>query len=156
MKQALYLLCQWLWGLPQNLVGGVFYLYYRLKGCPHFRYQGAFGVVWTNPSGSMSMGSFLFMHPNWTPENKALLEHEYGHTIQSLFFGPLYLLTVGLPSVLWAGLPYFKKLRREGRRGYYTVFPEKQASGLGKRYAKKAVPIPKRKKLPQSRRDTRP
>lgn len=156
MKRVLYLLCQWTWGLPQNLVGLFFYLYYRRKGCAHFRYQGAFGVVWTQRSGSMSMGSFLFMHPSWTPADRALLAHEYGHTIQSLFFGPFYLLMVGLPSLLWAGLPRFQRFRRETRRGYYTVFPEKQASSLGKRYAKKAVPIPKRKKLPPSRRDTRP
>ena len=139
MKRFLYLVCQWTWGLPQNLVGGVLYLFYRVKGCPHFRYQGAFGVVWTQDSGSMSMGSFLFMHPTWTPADKELLAHEYGHTIQSLFFGPFYLLTVGVPSILWAGLPGFKKLRRKGR-GYYTVYPEKQATRLGKRYAKKAVP----------------
>ncbi len=139
MKQFLYLLCQWTWGLPQNLVGGLLYLYYRLKGCPHFRYQGAFGVVWTQRSGSMSMGSFLFMHPTWTPEDKALLEHEYGHTIQSLFFGPAYLAAVGLPSVLWAGLPRFQKLRREKNRDYYAVYPEKQATRLGKRYAKSPV-----------------
>ena len=140
MKQFLYLLCQWTWGLPQNLVGGVLYLYYRLKGCPHFRYQGASVVIWTQRSGSMSMGSFLFLHPTWTPDDKALLEHEYGHTIQSLFFGPLYLGAVGLPSILWAGLPRFKRLRRETSRSYYSVYPEKQATKLGKRYAKKTVP----------------
>lgn len=141
MKQFLYLLCQWTWGLPQNLVGGALYLWYRLHGCPHFRYQGAFGVVWNRKAGSMSMGSFLFMHPTWTPEDKDLLAHEYGHTIQSLFFGPLYLLTVGLPSVLWAGLPRFQKLRREGLRSYYSVYPEKQATSLGRRYAKSAVKL---------------
>ena len=145
MKQFLYLLCQWTWGLPQNLVGLALYLYYRMKGCPNFRYQGAFGIIWTQRSGSMSMGSFLFMHPNWDPENKTLLAHEYGHTIQSLFFGPLYLLTVGLPSLLWAGLPRFKKLRREKRRSYYSVYPEKQATNLGTRFAKSPVRVKHRK-----------
>ena len=135
MKRFLYALCQWTWGLPQNLVGLALYLYYRYKGCPSFRYQGTFGVIWTQRSGSMSMGSFLFMHPSWTSEDRKLLAHEYGHTIQSLFFGPFYLLTVGLPSLLWAGLPRFQRLRREGRRGYYTVYPEKQASRLGERFA---------------------
>lgn len=142
MKRFLYLLCQWTWGLPQNLVGGAIYLFYRLKGCPRFRYQGARGVIWTQSSGSMSMGSFLFMHPSWTPKDKALLEHEYGHTIQSLFFGPLYLLGVGVPSILWAGLPAMRALRREKQISYYSVYPEKQASSLGARFAKQAVPPP--------------
>ena len=140
MKQALYLLCQWTWGLPQNLVGGAIYLYYRLRGCPHFRYQGAKGVIWTNRTGSMSMGSFLFLYHSWTPADKTLLEHEYGHTIQSLFFGPLYLLTVGLPSIVWAGTPALKALRRKRHISYYSVYPEKQASSLGARFAKKALP----------------
>ena len=148
MKRFFYLLCQWTWGLPQNLVGAALYLFYRAKGCPHFRYQGAFGVVWTQDSGSMSMGSFLFMHPSWGPEQKELLAHEYGHTIQSLFFGPLYLPAVGLPSLLWAGLPRFQRLRRETHRGYYSVYPEKQATRLGTRFAKKAVPMPKGRKKP--------
>ena len=145
MKQFLYLLCQWTWGLPQNLVGGALYLYCRLRGCPHFRYQGAFGVIWTKQLGSMSMGSFLFMHPSWTPEKKELLAHEYGHTIQSLFFGPFYLLTVGVPSILWAGLPRFQKLRREKHLSYYAVYPEKQASLLGARFAQAAVRVKHRK-----------
>lgn len=136
MKRLLYLLCQWTWGLPQNLVGLVIYLYYRARGCPSFRYQGAFGLVWTQRSGSMSMGSFLFMHPSWTPADRALLAHEYGHTIQSLIFGPLYLLTVGLPSVIWAGAPALKRRRRERHIDYYSVYPERSATRLGRRFAK--------------------
>ena len=141
MKQFLYNLCQWTWGLPQNLVGGVLYLWYRAKGCPHFRYQGASGVIWDRKAGSMSMGRFLFMHPSWTPENRDLLNHEYGHTIQSLMLGPTYLLAVGVPSILWAGLPRFKQMRREGRRSYYSVYPEKQASSLGTRFGRAAVRV---------------
>ena len=139
MKQVLYLLCQWIWGLPQNLVGAVFFLYYRARGCPCFRYQGALVTVWTQTSGSMSMGRFLFMHPSWTPKDHELLAHEYGHTIQSLFFGPLYLLTVGLPSIVWAGSPAMRVLRRERKISYDSVYPEKQATSLGRRYAKSAV-----------------
>ena len=145
MKEFLYLLCQWTWGLPQNLVGAAFYLWYRAKGCRHFRYQGAKVVVWPKKTGSMSMGSFLFMHPTWDPKDLDLLAHEYGHTIQSLFFGPFYLLTVGVPSILWAGLPRFKQMRREGRRSYYSVYPEKQATSLGARYAKSTVRVKHRK-----------
>ena len=142
MKRLLYLLCQWTWGLPQNLAGGALYLYYRLRGCPHFRYQGAAGVIWPRRAGSMSLGRFLFLYPGWTPADRALLVHEYGHTFQSLLFGPLYLLTVGLPSFLWAGLPFFRKLRREKQISYYAVYPEKQATRLGERFAREEAPTP--------------
>lgn len=141
MKRLLYILWQWIWGLPQNLVGLGFYLYYRRKGCPSFSYQGARVTVWTNHAGSMSMGRYLFMAPGWRPGNHRLLAHEYGHTIQSLFFGPVYLLVVGLPSILWAGLPLCKRMRRAGKP-YYSVYPEKGATRLGERFAK---PIPEDK-----------
>ncbi|MBO4211902.1 MAG: hypothetical protein J5878_04520 [Oscillospiraceae bacterium] len=140
MKRLLYLLCQWSWGLPQTLVGALFYFYYRQKGCRRFRYQGAFVVIWTKEAGSMSLGCFLFLHPDWTAKDRALLEHEYGHTIQSLICGPLYLLAVGLPSLLWAGLPVFQRHRRTRGISYYAVYPEKQASSLGERFAKKMLP----------------
>ena len=113
MKKALYIFWQYLWGLPQNLVGAVLYLYYRLKGCPHFSYQGARVILWTVDAGSMSVGRYLFLHQSWRPKDQFLLAHEYGHTIQSLILGPLYLPLVGLPSILWAGLPCFERLRRK-------------------------------------------
>lgn len=136
MKKLLYILCQWTWGLPQNLVGLGFFLFYRCKGCRSFSYQGARVTIWTQRSGSMSMGRYLFMEPSWTSKDHGLLAHEYGHTIQSLFFGPLYLPAVGLPSLLWAGLPCFQKMRRAGKRSYYSVYPEKSATRLGERFAK--------------------
>ena len=141
MKRLLYILWQWTWGLPQNLVGLGFYLFYRRKGCPSFSYQGARVTVWTNHAGSMSMGRYLFMAPGWRPGDHRLLAHEYGHTIQSLFFGPVYLLVVGLPSILWAGLPLCKRMRRAGKP-YCSVYPEKGATRLGERFAK---PIPEDK-----------
>lgn len=43
-----------------------------------------------------------------------LLVHEYGYTIQSLIFGPLYLIIIGIPSTLWGFLPYFQNKRNKG------------------------------------------
>lgn len=146
MKRLLYILWQWTWGLPQNLVGLAFYLYYRVKGCPHFSYQGALVTVWTNRAGSMSMGRHLFLEPGWTPADRELLAHEYGHSIQSLFFGPLYLPAVGLPSVIWAGLPCFRKLRRTRGVDYYAVYPEKSATRLGLRFARAKLPDPRKER----------
>jgi len=33
-----------------------------------------------------------------------LFRHEFGHTIQSRLYGPLYLTSVGLPSLIGSGL----------------------------------------------------
>ena len=59
-------------------------------------------------------------------------DHEYGHSVQSRWFGPLYLLVVGLPSVSRVFYSvYFH--RRTGRswNGYYSGWPEDHADRLG-------------------------
>ena len=135
MKRFLYVLWQWIWGLPQNLVGlAIFLIFLRRR---HFCYQGSVVTIWPFKQGSMSMGMFLFLHPGWTPKDHQLLAHEYGHTIQSLLLGPLYLLVIGLPSLAWAGLPAFQTLRRRRKLPYSAFYPEKWADHNGKRFAKK-------------------
>ena len=135
MKKFLYILWQYTWGILQNLVGGAIYLFFRLRGCEHFRYQGALAVVWTIQAGSMSMGRFLFFYPDYQKEGHRLVSHEYGHTIQSLILGPLYLPLVGLPSLIWASLPALEKRRQEKHISYYDFAPEKWANRLGDRFA---------------------
>ena len=64
-----------------------------------------------------------------------LLVHEYGHTIQSLIFGPLYLIVMGIPSTLWGFLPYFQNKRNNGV-SYFSFFTEKFANYLGEKITK--------------------
>ncbi len=59
--------------------------------------------------------------------SKRLLVHEYGHTIQSLIFGSLYLIVMGIPSTLWGFLPYFQNKRNNGG-SYFSFFTEKVAN----------------------------
>lgn len=136
-----YRLAQWTWGFPQSLSGAVVYLRYR--NYPHFSYHGASVTVWPHKS-SLSLGMFLFLtnEPFYHYKNerkrksqetfaRGLLVHEYGHTIQSLIFGPLYLVAVGLPSVLWANLPQMQRWREKHHRSYFSVYPENHANQLG-------------------------
>ena len=55
--------------------------------------------------------------------------HEYGHTIQSNFLGPLFLIIIGLPSIIWAGC--FDRYRRKHNISYYQFYTEKWADALG-------------------------
>ena len=135
MRTFLYIFWQYTWGILQNLVGGVIYLFFRLRGCKHFRYQGALAIIWPIKAGSMSMGRFLFFYPGFRSEGHRLLSHEYGHTIQSLILGPLYLPVIGLPSLLWASLPAFERRRQRKQISYYAFAPEKWANRLGDRFA---------------------
>ena len=82
----------------------------------HYFYHGAI-ITERNVPSSVSLGMFVFTTTNPMKDkrtknkipdeelSKRLLVHEYGHTIQSLIFGPLYLIVMGIPSTLWGFLP---------------------------------------------------
>ncbi len=143
--RMLYGLVQWTWGLPQNLLGGLLTLLYRKR--ERFRYRKAYVTRWSG-RGSMSLGMFLFLGsaPQALPEDvrkafeERILVHEYGHTIQSMILGPLYLPVIGLPSLLWANVPFFRRLRSRRHISYYSMYQEKWANHLGARVTKLPPP----------------
>jgi len=110
----------------------------------HYSYHGAVVTVWKNKS-SVSLGMFVFVtsQPFFAEKyagqisveelSNRLLVHEYGHTIQSLILGPLYLVLIGIPSTLWGFLPGLNKTRRENHRSYFDFFTEKWANSLGEK-----------------------
>lgn len=104
----------------------------------HFNYKGACVTLWDRDDG-LSLGKFIFVPKSCVKngstgaEEDALLTHEYGHSIQSLLLGPIYLLAVGLPSIAWNRLPYFKRIRDRKGREYDSVIFERTATDLGKR-----------------------
>ena len=128
MRRALFVLLQCTWGLPQTLVGLVVYLICRARGCRRFFFGGAVCTEWRRDDG-VSLGLFIFC-----PKDGGIHLHEYGHTFQSLWFGPLYLLFVSLPSLLWAGLPHFRRMRREKQIPYSRLYCEGWADRIGARY----------------------
>ena len=142
MKRRLYLFVQCPWGLLQTAAGAVVFLRYRRR--PHSRFHGAVVTVWPLWS-SLSLGAFIFLtdkpprdRGGQIPDrevSRRLLVHEYGHTVQSLILGPLYLPVVGLPSLLWAQLPLCQKKWR-GNVSYFSFFTEKSANFLGEKAAK--------------------
>lgn len=138
MKTTLYKIWQCTWGFLQSFIGFIVFLL-NFK-CKHFWYHGAFITVW-NLKSSVSLGLFVFVtsDPFFSKKyegkmtrkelSNRLLVHEYGHTIQSLILGPLYLIIIGIPSALWA---YFGgKKRREKQIPYGAFFTEKWANALG-------------------------
>lgn len=127
MKTFLFRLWQWTWGFPQTLLGAVLYLIHRNK--PHGLYHGSVVTYWDIP-GSLGVGMFLFIGKS--TDVSSILVHEYGHAVQSLILGPLFLPIMGLPSFIWCNVPYFQRLRREKNISYYRFYPESTANFLGK------------------------
>ncbi len=125
MMVFLFRLWQWTWGFPQSLVGLIVYLLNRNK--PHETYRGCIVTHWDN-RGSLGVGMFLFLGKN---ADRQTLVHEYGHSIQSVILGPLFLPIMGIPSILWCNLPWCRKMRREKGLSYYGFYPESTANRLG-------------------------
>ena len=136
-------LIQWRWGILQNLLGCCIFLICIRK--PHQWYRTAVVTLWDRPD-SLGCGMFVFLanpKPTGRVNNTKLskfqqeiLLHEYGHTIQSLILGPLFLPVIGIPSFIWASLPVFEKLRERKGLSYYWLYCEKWATSLGNKIAK--------------------
>ena len=127
MKRFLVMFLQCTWGIVQTLMGAVVFL--KNIRCPHKIYRGCIDTRW-NGRGGMSLGLFIFTPNEETDRAEKVRVHEYGHCIQSIVIGPLYLI-VGLISVTWANLPYFRKLRKEKNIPYTSCFVESWASKWG-------------------------
>ncbi len=135
-----YYLLQWTWGLLQNLVGLIFFLLAKKDRVRN--YFAAVQTLYAGDSrlfgfGSFALGIFIFMPANYSEESgKKILAHEYGHTIQSMIYGPLYLPLVGLFSISWA-LRYRRSSQKFNRKNIYycSRYPEKQANKWGEKIA---------------------
>ena len=125
MKKFLFYLIQFTWALPQNLVGGVAYLILSRK-YKHERFHRSFITYISKKNfGGVSIGIFIFINPDknekWLHDTRI---HEYGHTIQSLVLGPLFVFVVALPSVIWCGSKRLNKYRKENDVSYYWLYCE--------------------------------
>lgn len=139
MKICLYRICQCTYGILQTLLGS--FLFLMNYGEKHYSFHGSVVTEWKH-SSSVSLGMFIFVSEKYKekPETRELYDrlvvHEYGHTVQSLVLGPLYLVIIGLPSFLWASVPFFRKMRRKKRISYYRFYTESWANAWGEKAAK--------------------
>lgn len=142
MKTVLYRVWQCTWGILQTILGAVIFM--QNFHARHYFYHGAIITEWENKS-SVSLGMFVFvteepffyekLKNDYAKEelSRRLLVHEYGHTIQSLILGPLYLIVIGIPSTLWGFLPYCNKKREKEQLSYFSFYTESWANSLGEK-----------------------
>lgn len=121
---------QWTWGVLQTLVGFVIFLIHVRKR--HIWINGSVITEIPGRWGGISIGMFAFV--DYMPIGEAAYQddtvrHEYGHTIQSMILGPLWVLVIGLPSLIWAGC--FDDYRVKHNRSYYWLYTERWADYCG-------------------------
>jgi hypothetical protein len=119
------------WGMPQALAGAAVFLACG-PGLRRYRFRSAVVTEWKLRRG-LSLGPFIFV-PRKCP--RRLVVHEYGHSIQALMLGPLYLPIIVLPSLTWAGLPALERRRTRRHTSYYAFYTERWANALAERICK--------------------
>ena len=112
-----------LWQLPQYILGYAIKIIIQAKA--EYDYKDAKVYYWNN-GGGMSLATNIFVHKSFDEKD---IMHEYGHTLQSRYLGWLYLLVIGLPSLIWAGC--FGKYRAKHGISYYAFYAERWANKLG-------------------------
>lgn len=142
MKVVKFVFCalvQWTWGIIQNVIGLVMFLVFLTN--KHFVFRTSVVTCWKIPY-SLGCGMFIFLNDTeietYSQEVNSkmdydLLVHEYGHCLQSILLGPLFFMVIAIPSIIWASVPYFERLRKRKGLSYYYLYCEKWANRIGDR-----------------------
>lgn len=118
----------WIWQLPQNLCGLVYKLSIKKDIISIIDEGKDFDVYLKRSNGGITLGKYIFVYQKFSDISK-VIQHESGHVKQSIILGPLYLIVIGLPSILWAGFihkTFFKN------KSYYWFYTESWANKLAK------------------------
>lgn len=124
-----------LWELPQDALGLVVLGAAQVLGdvVAVDRDKGRLFVE--SRSLGISLGYFVFWsrgHNRYFRPDSLMKRHEYGHSFQSRWLGPLYLPLVGVPSVsrVLYGMAY-REVKGTRWQSYYAGYPESWADRLG-------------------------
>lgn len=110
--------------MPQNILGEILAFHYggRTSIYGTGRYNRVAVVSSEKMRGGISLGNVVILPKIFSVKT---LRHELGHCRQSLYLGWLYLVVVGLPSIVHAAL------HRKG--DYYHFWTERWANRLGEK-----------------------
>ena len=131
----------WIWQLPQNLFGFLISRFAKETAIVDVvdKKVKVYFMKYFFHSG-ISLGNYIILErkKHFNASNKYHLneiKHEYGHSLQSIKLGPLYLLVIGIPSFarnIYDRLFHRKWTFLERNKWYYAHFPERWADELGK------------------------
>ncbi len=117
---------RWIWEFPQCLLGLLLTFFYNVKFVGK---KGDVRYYAGNFPGGISLGLFILCRDySYEKNQNNIINHEFGHTRQSLLLGPLYLIIIGIPSILWAAFINFIFFPN---KTYYWFYTERWADHLG-------------------------
>lgn len=130
-SRALFYVVQFTWGLSVNLAGLLVFLCCKRSRCE--KYCNSIVTYLPGDRGGLSLGIFTFISSQSAAGRRRLCIHEYGHTIQCLFLGPLYWFVVVIPSAVWYHL--FAGFRKKHQISYDTLYCERWATAWGEKWS---------------------
>ena len=121
----------WIWQLPQNLLG---VLWRNIKkdsiitdiSNNDIKSVGAKAYL-IKAGGTVTLGKYVFISQTYRDQGMTI-KHECGHVKQSKMLGPLYLIVIGIPSILHRWLNDYIGCDEES--GYSHFYTEKCADKL--------------------------
>ena len=116
-----------IWQLPQTIVGLIYLVCLKASIVNSAKREYATIYEVENIHYSISLSPFIFCSVSGYNNDKTK-DHEYGHIKQSLILGPLYLIVIGLPSIIWAACYQYDS---KNPNGYFKFYTEKWADKLG-------------------------
>lgn len=126
LRAILFYFWQFTFAIVQNLIGLAVFAFYKSRGAKSEIYHNAVVTYIERKNfGGVSLGIFIFINKNSSGGKLHDMKiHEYGHTVQSMILGPLWLVAVALPSAVWCNLPAFVRLREKKKISYYKCYCE--------------------------------
>ena len=132
IKRAFFLI----WELPQNILGALLFIFFAVFSDYSEIFDDDDSLEMYSPMmrGAISLGIFRVYAYKYLGNGARYVElvrkHEKeGHRKQSMMLGPLYLIVIGLPSLIWAAL--HSSVRRLRTVDYFSFYTEKWADRLG-------------------------
>lgn len=121
----------WVWQLPQNLLGVIW---------KNIKKDSIIAPISNNDiesvgakaylikaRGAVTLGKYVFISHTYRDQGM-IIKHECGHVKQSKMLGPLYLIVIGVPSILHAWLNDY--IGCDGESGYSHFYTEKWSDKL--------------------------
>lgn len=139
LRLTKFYLLSFTWGLPWTLIGlavfGISWVYFHEEMKIRL-IDGRIAVTFTDKRfGGVSLGIVYFVDSS---DSFRLHTHELGHTIQSMYWGPLFIFVIAIPS--FARYHYRRWVRQNDIAKFRTFPPydsvwfEGQATELGKKH----------------------
>ena len=121
----------YIWQIIQNTIGLLYKYIIRKDIITRVDYSAEdYECYLTRSGGGVTLGRYIFVNQHYKDLTNVIL-HERGHVKQSRILGPLYLIIIGIPSLLHAWLNnYIKCCWKDGKYNYYHFYTESWANKL--------------------------